>query len=216
MDSHERQRPQRSFPIKETRWEALVRLRAAAAGAIAAGRPVPCVADPEGGWTADDGDARTRAAWRCLDCAAFLACEQYVTQHPETGGVWAGRGYSPTVPTIRYLDRPEPSPEKPTTYVHPPRDVGMDLQAKPPLTRGFNRTKESVIHMTTTEPGTCLCGCGETAARNYKPGHDARHVGQLARAVTDGSVEKRAALKALPTDPLRAKFTRAVEKAAAK
>lgn len=63
-----------------------------------------------------------------------------------------------------------------------------------------------------TNPGTCLCGCGETAPRNYRPGHDARHVSQLARAVREGTLDKRAATRALPTEPLRQKLTRSIAK----
>ncbi len=70
--------------------------------------------------------------------------------------------------------------------------------------------------VTTNEPSPCLCGCGEPTARNYRPGHDARHVGQLARAVVAGAADKRAALRALPTEALRAKLTRAADKAANK
>jgi hypothetical protein len=63
----------------------------------------------------------------------------------------------------------------------------------------------------TAATGTCLCGCGEPTARNYRPGHDARHVSQLVREVAAG-LDKRAALKGLPTEPLRAKLTRALGK----
>jgi len=65
-------------------------------------------------------------------------------------------------------------------------------------------------------PGTCKCGCGEPTPRNYRPGHDARHVGQLARAVAAGTTDKRAALKALPTEPLKAKFTKALTRTTTK
>lgn len=64
-------------------------------------------------------------------------------------------------------------------------------------------------------PGTCLCGCGENAPRSYRPGHDARHVSQLARAVREGTLDKRAALRAVPTEPLRAKLTRVLAKKSA-
>ncbi|TXK18443.1 hypothetical protein [Homoserinibacter sp. GY 40078] len=60
----------------------------------------------------------------------------------------------------------------------------------------------------TPEPGTCKCGCGEQVKRDYRPGHDARHVSQLTRAVREGAIEKRVALRLLPTESLREKLTR--------
>lgn len=69
---------------------------------------------------------------------------------------------------------------------------------------------------TTNTTGKCLCGCDEPTSRNYRPGHDARHVSNLVREVTGGSLDKRAALKVLPTEPLREKFTRSLGKATEK
>lgn len=72
----------------------------------------------------------------------------------------------------------------------------------------------------------CLCGCGTPVPRksNYRPGHDARHVGVVAREVASlpsRSTKKIAALiQSLPTDALRDKATamavRVSEKAKAK
>lgn len=46
-------------------------------------------------------------------------------------------------------------------------------------------------------PKDCKCGCGEqTKGGNYNPGHDARHAGQVARAVLDGDLELEAAIEA--------------------
>lgn len=82
------------------------------------------------------------------------------------------------------------------------------------MTRTFIQLKEAT--MTTNTTGNCLCGCGERAGRNYRPGHDARHVSTLVRAVAEGTTDKRAALKALPTDALREKFARALVRVTAK
>jgi hypothetical protein len=168
------------------------------------------VVDPEGGWTSDDKHERARAAWRCLDCPAFIECDQYATRFRESGGVWAGTGFSGDR-AISYLDRTEPNRG---TYGEISPHVSMGSEPKQPLTRGFIQPKEEP--MTKNQPtGTCLCGCGEPAGRNYRPGHDARHVSNLVRAVAEGTTDKRAALKALPTEPLREKFTRAIAKRAA-
>jgi hypothetical protein len=80
-------------------------------------------------------------------------------------------------------------------------------------------TKASTAKASPPTPGICRCGCGETARRNYRPGHDARHVGQLlaiAKAEFPGvpDHEKAKALyELLPTEPLRAKLYRAIDNA---
>ena len=70
---------------------------------------------------------------------------------------------------------------------------------------------------TTTAP-TCTCGCGEqispTAA--YRPGHDARHAGFVARAIAADPKEAKTLLLALPSPALRAKAQRAADRLAAK
>lgn len=70
--------------------------------------------------------------------------------------------------------------------------------------------------MTTSEPGTCRCGCLEsTSARaNYRPGHDSRHLaGAVQRLVLEAEEGRRvgarqiaAASKEMPSAALRAKF----------
>lgn len=56
---------------------------------------------------------------------------------------------------------------------------------------------------------TCLCGCGLVAnrGRNYKPGHDARHAGEVARYAAGRNAEERYTVIAdrLPTVALRLK-----------
>lgn len=56
-------------------------------------------------------------------------------------------------------------------------------------------------------PANCRCGCGAPTVRpsaSYLPGHDARHAGQVGRALLAGADEA-TALAALPTPALRAK-----------
>lgn len=59
------------------------------------------------------------------------------------------------------------------------------------------------------ETGKCLCGCGTNSTSNYRPGHDARHAGQIARAIVDNRAKKgfdrRELLAVLPSDALKAK-----------
>lgn len=58
---------------------------------------VPCVEDPEGGWTSSDPRAQAGAADRCWDCPVLAHCAAYVDSWPESGGVWAGRLMVPPV-----------------------------------------------------------------------------------------------------------------------
>lgn len=58
----------------------------------------------------------------------------------------------------------------------------------------------------------CTCGCGENVAGKslYRPGHDARHAGQIAREVAadlqnDAAYDHQMALEVLPTKALRDK-----------
>lgn len=61
----------------------------------------------------------------------------------------------------------------------------------------------------------CLCGCGENVAgkASYRPGHDARHAGQIARAMLAASkkTDRTKALDALPSPALQAKATKIFE-----
>ena len=58
----------------------------------------------------------------------------------------------------------------------------------------------------------CLCGCGNPVGRksNYKPGHDARHAGAVARYIAESG--DWTALGSLPSQALQDKATRMVEK----
>jgi hypothetical protein len=68
--------------------------------------------------------------------------------------------------------------------------------------------------------GKCRCGCDENVAKsNYRPGHDARHAGQVARAIAENGGDW-VLLDALPSEALRQKARdmagRLLAKAAAK
>ena len=63
----------------------------------------------------------------------------------------------------------------------------------------------------------CLCGCGLGTKANYLPGHDARHAGQVARAVFQaGQIHEPSAYNSLPSAALRAKARRMAENLADK
>lgn len=66
-------------------------------------------------------------------------------------------------------------------------------------------------------PTACACGCGEaTSGGRYRPGHDARHAGILARQVVAGQQSYAVAMEQLATPALQAKATRQIERAEAK
>lgn len=66
------------------------RLLAVVRASLAAGLRVPCIEDPEGGWTSGDAEAVQRAVDLCDSCPALAACHAYIEAHPEPAGVWAG------------------------------------------------------------------------------------------------------------------------------
>lgn len=70
---------------------------------------------------------------------------------------------------------------------------------------------------TATGP-TCTCGCGEQIGpkATYRPGHDARHAGAVARAIAADPKQEKTLLLALPSPALRAKAQRAAARATAK
>ena len=65
-------------------------------------------------------------------------------------------------------------------------------------------------------PAACACGCELPTGGRYRPGHDARHSGWLARQVIAGELTYDEAMDRLATDALRAKTHRQIERAAAK
>ena len=66
------------------------RLLAAVQANLTIGERVPCIEDPEGGWTSGNAEAAQRAAALCEICPALAACRAYIDAHPEPAGVWAG------------------------------------------------------------------------------------------------------------------------------
>lgn len=65
---------------------------------------------------------------------------------------------------------------------------------------------------------TCTCGCGEQIGprATYRPGHDARHAGAVARAIAADPKQAKTLLLALPSPALRAKAQRAADRLTAK
>jgi len=57
-------------------------------------------------------------------------------------------------------------------------------------------------------PTPCLCGCGDLTASNYRPGHDARHAGQIAKRMAsefERDPINMVLLAALPSEKLQEK-----------
>lgn len=76
-------------------------------------------------------------------------------------------------------------------------------------------TKATAIQIPAT---TCACQCGEQVGPKaiYRPGHDARHAGIVARAIAANPKQTKVLLATLPTPALRAKAQRAAERIATK
>ncbi len=167
------------------------------------GRFGACVDDPYDGWTAEDARLRSRAALRRNGCSVLDICAESAERHRERFRVWGGRGLPPTfaqpasneeIDAHVWMD---PVPKR-------PRDPGRP----PPKDRPMTRTNAKTIKPAAPANSICRCGCGEPAARNYRPGHDARHVGQLvaiAKTELPGIPDHEGAKalhELLPTEPL--------------
>lgn len=65
-----------------------------------------------------------------------------------------------------------------------------------------------------TAAPACTCGCGEqiSPTATYRPGHDARHAGAVARAIAADPKQAKTFLLALPSPALRAKAQRAADR----
>lgn len=106
----------------------------------------------------------------------------------------------------------------PGTYDDHTRDeaesaIAAWLDEKVPATTATTSTGETITVAKPATPkavknptGQCRCGCGENVAKShYRPGHDARHAGNVARSIAaDGNW---ADLDALPSDKLQQKAT---------
>lgn len=55
-----------------------------------AGKPPPCVAKPDLGWTADDPEKQAEAALGCAVCPLIRECAAFAEWSPETTSVWGG------------------------------------------------------------------------------------------------------------------------------
>lgn len=86
------------------------------------------------------------------------------------------------------------------------------------------RTPRSATTSNPADLPLCLCGCLQPVTnrkRNYKPGHDARHAGQVARDMANfpgmnNDERRRVLLDALPTDGLRWKAAQMADRLIAK
>lgn len=52
----------------------------------------------------------------------------------------------------------------------------------------------------------CRCGCGAPVRHRYAPGHDSRHVSQLAQAVRHGDLNRKSATAQLDSNALKQKL----------
>lgn len=58
------------------------------------GDRIPCVNPKSGHWWISEDREETKAAeLACSSCPALAACAEYVDEHPEAAGVWAGVAY---------------------------------------------------------------------------------------------------------------------------
>lgn len=79
---------------------------------------------------------------------------------------------------------------------------------------------KSATSSVSAEGTPCLCGCGEATGKksNYRPGHDARHAGNVGRALVNEDSDDviTAALAVLPSELLREKAMRVRDNAITK
>jgi predicted RNase H-like nuclease len=126
-----------------------------------------------------------------------------------------------------------------TLQVYGDVDAGYIIAPPPPLHRpqqlgrrdgtvDVRRTfSQGIVAVESAEAGStavreqplaagCRCGCGEQVGRRalYRPGHDARHVSQVGRAMMAAGAEDPDLLAALPSEALRAKARAMLERSA--
>lgn len=202
------------------------------------GEEIPCLGPGGQAWTSDDYDDQQVAADRCLDCPAMLLCRAYAEAAGEKAGTWGGEtrdpARKPPLDTRRaQADRARRKQKKARSgggivpdYFHTfewkleaeapgkPKTIGY-----PTMTKTNTPAKVQIDADGNLVGGHfCKCDCGEviTTKASYRPGHDARHAGIVARAIADDPKQTKALLSTLPSAALQAKATRAAEKLAAK
>lgn len=96
--------------------------------------------------------------------------------------------------------------------------------AAPQTPSSATAPRKSAGKAASKDPHECLCGCGEviTTRSLYRPGHDARHAGQVGREIASimngghdegDQITIDSLIEALPTDALRRKAMRVADNA---
>lgn len=175
--------------------------------------------------TANDVKVSTRDDLRATYLLAFDSFSTDPTEVADHigGNTRYGRELLGTLVTAGLLTEDDANGEvvwqvaNPGTYDDHERDEAVTV-----IDEFLNRTipvpttqKGKTMTTTATRPktpknatGKCLCGCGTNSTSNYRPGHDARHAGQIARQIAGPKVtpaQATKALSALPSDALRLK-----------
>jgi hypothetical protein len=112
-------------------------------------------------------------------------------------------------------------PDTYDTMTREEAEAKIDAFLNDPTTNTIENPKETTMSTDTTTKtkpvtGKCTCGCGAdlTGKSLYKPGHDARHAGNIGRKVAETSDES--LYNDLTSDALVAKAKRITENALAK
>lgn len=190
---------------------------------VAAGVEVPCVGPGGAAWTSDEYEDQQLAAERYLDCPLAAQCRAYALAAQETAGVWGGYVLNPARPPKRPRQR-RPTGRAVEYLCADFRPDFLGAGAENPSSSHQSGGYPAMNTIKTT--GSCNCQCGEATSPKamYRPGHDYRHVstliGYLENDLADGKKvtarEIASLAKQLPSAPLRAKFTRAAQRFAAK
>ena len=71
--------------------QAHAHLLSAIADLAEAGHYAPCLGRNWEAWTAEDSKSQQYAAAHCAQCPALEMCGEYITDFPESSGVYAGK-----------------------------------------------------------------------------------------------------------------------------
>lgn len=94
-----------------------------------------------------------------------------------------------------------------------PKSSRKATSASPRAPRPASEPKEPRQKAPKAAGGPCRCGCEEvTGGGSYRPGHDSRHVKNLVAGVRAGGVTLEAAIEQLPSEALRDKLRKQLEK----